>query len=144
MAFLTELTGIETWLYTQLANDATMQGLVGNPARVYAGLGPEGAPFPYLVYQYMAGPDVIATGGARVMTRALYTIKAVDKSSSFVTCRTIMNQVETIIENQTGSTADTRILSCIREQPLELVETDSSGTVYRHLGGRFRIQAQAL
>lgn len=144
MAVVTELSGVEAWVFSTLANDPTMQGLVGNPARVYSAIAPEGSAFPYVVMTYLAGADVIATGGGRVMSRPIYVVKGVDNASSFANLKAIATQIETLIGNQTGTTPDTRILSCVREQPFELIEVDQAGVVYRNLGGRYRIEAQSL
>ncbi|MDE2100089.1 MAG: hypothetical protein KGL39_22735 [Patescibacteria group bacterium] len=141
---VSELSGAEKWLYSTLSGDATMQGLIGNPARVYSGLAPEGSAFPYIVLRFLAGPDTVAVGGVRIMTNPVYLVMGIDKSSSFATLASINAQIETLIGNQTGATSDTTILSCVREQPYERADSDSAGNVYRYLGGRYRLQVQPL
>lgn len=144
MAVLNELPGVEQWLYATLSADPTLQGLIGNPARIYNAQAPTNTVYPMVVFQMLASPDVLAVGGNRVMTRSVYVVKAVDRSGSFATCKAIAKQIEALIGNKTGSTTDTSILSCVREAAFELTDTDEAGNTYRQLGGRFQIQAQAL
>ncbi len=137
---------IEQWLYQLLSGDTGPGGvstLVGG--RIYAYQAPSGADYPLVVYSRQAGHDVMGVGPARVMVRELYLVKVVNKSSAvaFGTVKTIADRIDAVLQGASGSVADGRVLSCVRDYAISYVETVGTD-VYSHLGGLYRIQVQSI
>ncbi len=137
----TETAVIETWLQGVLASDATITANASGG--VWTDLAPEGTAFPYLVCIFLDGRDLTVIGGRRVWTDCLYAIKAVGRSAEDGgALETLAARIDALLQAKSGTAASGTVCACVREQPLSLPE-DKHGTVYRHVGGIYRIQAQS-
>jgi hypothetical protein len=128
----------ETWLYATLAASPALAG-----GRVYQGVAPQGAVFPYVVYQFQGGADLDTTSVARVWADLVYLVKAVTNASSFAAIQSVADAIDSRLHGARGTTATAAIDACVREQPFQLTETDE-GVNYRHLGGVYRLKVRAL
>lgn len=134
-----EIARVLEWIHDALASDATITGLVGD--RIYDGIAPEGASFPYIVYNYQGGADAVAVGAIRVLNQSVYQIKAVDCAQSYSGAAQIADQIDNLLQAATGATIDGQILGTNREQPIMYAEVNDKQQ-YRHAGGLYRIFAQ--
>lgn len=134
-----ETIRVDQWLYERLSGDSTLSGLVGG--RIYSYLAPQDAALPFVVFSHQAGHDVRGVGPARIMTSLVYQVKAVGQGHSFQQLKAIADRLDALLQGASGSVVDGTVLMCVREQPVEYVETDD-GIQYRHLGGMWRIIAQ--
>jgi hypothetical protein len=136
---LAESARARAWIYTTLANDATLQARIGQ--RVYHGVAPAGTPFPYVVFQMLSGGnDLMVLGGARVWADPLYLIKAVDKGSSTGNIEPVADRIDALLHAKSGTVTNGVIWSAIRERPHEQPEL-TDGVMYQNLGGEYRLLA---
>lgn len=134
-----EIMRVSEWLYETLSSDATLTALVAD--RMYDGIAPQAATFPYITFNWQGGADVSAVGGIRIMNNGLWQVKAVVNETSYATILPIADRVDQVLQRASGAVSDGIILACVREQPLALIE-NSNGVQYRHLGGLYRIYVQ--
>lgn len=134
-----EVLRVDQWLYATLTGDATLVGAVGT--RCYGDVAPQGAAFPYLIFNLMDGTDVMGIGTARIMVNAIYQIKVIGQVPSYALLKPIADRVDAVLQGATGSVVDGVILACTREQPIRYVEI-AGETQYRHLGGLYRVFVQ--
>jgi len=136
-----EVLLVDRWLYELLTSDSTLVGLVGG--RVYGYLGEQDGALPYVLYSYQGGHDVRGNGPTRFMVSLLYQVKVVGVGASFQPLREIADRLDRILQGASGTVSGGRVLVCVREQPINFPEVDN-GVVYRHVGGLWRIHAQAV
>lgn len=134
-----ELPLIEQWLYQTLSGDATIVGLIGN--RVFAYLIPQDATLPALVYTFQNAQDVEGCTGCRLIVKATYQVKAVDKSESVAGVKALNDRVDALLQRKTGAVTGLDVLTCLRQYPFEYVELQD-GAQFRHAGGVYEIVAQ--
>jgi hypothetical protein len=136
---MSETARARAWIYTRLANDPTMQGLVGQ--RVYHGVAPAGTQFPYVVFQLLSpGNDLLVVGGARVWAEPLYLVKAVVKGTSTGQIEPVADRIDALLHAQSGTVTNGVIWAATRERPHEQPEL-TDGVMYQNLGGEYRLLA---
>ena len=136
-----ELARVEEWLIDILAGDVTLTGLVST--RIYNQLAPLGVTLPFVVFNWQASRDVFGLGTLRIMMNGLYTVKVVDNAASgMASAVAIADQIDTLLHAADGSVAAAAILAVMRVEQINYVET-VAGEHFRHLGGVYRIVAQA-
>ncbi len=135
-----EILRIDQWLYATLSGDVTLMALVSG---VHNALAAQGAALPYVVFNFQGGGDVRGVGPTRIMTSALYQVKAVGSGASYAPLKSAVDRIDTLLQGASGSVTDGWIYSCVREQPIAYVETTAGGAQFRHLGGFYRIVAQS-
>ena len=123
------------WIYDTLAADVTLAGLVGT--RIYDGVAPQGAAFPFLVFSHLGGSDTLGVGTFRALNSGLFQVKAVTESQSYVSATAIADRADEVLQGAAGSKNGATIASCQREQPLMQLE-QNAGIEYRHVGGLYR------
>ncbi len=133
-----ETATAETWIYSTLANDATLISL--GVTGVYSYIAPEGSAFPYILFQQQAASDVNAVGPTRIMAQLVYVIRVVTMGS-IGSVVAISTRLDNVLQAQSGSNANGLVISCMRERPFVQVET-VEGRSYRHLGGIYRLYVQ--
>ena len=110
----------EAWIYQQLANDATLRGLIGS--QLYAGVAPEGATYPMVVVQYLSALDTTAMDNSRVLTNLRYAVHCADRVGSILGLDAIAARVDALLHGQRNFafTSGARMLNCQRERPIVL------------------------
>lgn len=145
---MNELRGAKAFLVQTLSADPQLSALVGN--RVYADLGEEGAPAPYVLFSSRPMNDASATGGVRIMARAQFVVRAVtintDTSDGQAEAETIANHIDRLLQGVRNAPVaigpdNFTILSVVRDQPVDFVE-NSNGRRYNHVGGLYRFNIQ--
>jgi hypothetical protein len=133
-----ETSTAETWIYSKLTADAALTALVGS--RIYRGVAPEGAAFPFVVFFLMMGTgfDVMGTGTARYITSGQWVIKAVDRNPSASTASSVADRIDAALHGQSGSATGGVVHACTRDEPLAYVEV-ADGATYQHLGGLYKV-----
>lgn len=138
-----ETTRVDQWLRTTLAADATLTSLVST--RIYSERAPQSATFPFVLFQFQGGSDVMGAGATRIMLDGVWVVRGVVKGNSFNqdSLKSIADRIDILLHRSSGGVADgTTVFTSTREAPFRLAE-DRDGVSYRHLGGRFRILAQS-
>ena len=134
-----ELLRIDQWLYATLNGDATLMALVSG---VHNAIATQGAALPYVVFNFQGGGDVRGVGPTRIMSSALYQVKAVGGGASYAPLKAAVDRMDLLLQGASGSVTDGWIYSCVREQPIAFYETTPGGVQYRHAGGLYRIVVQ--
>jgi hypothetical protein len=90
------------WLYSTLANDATLAALVSG---VFRGLAPATAAVPYVIMSHQAGSDALNAFGVRVMSNLLYQVKAVGPGNIFTTLMSAAERIDKLLGGTTAGPA---------------------------------------
>lgn len=131
---MNEQAAVERWLYTSL------NGVTGVGSRVFADVIPQGQELPAIVFQRQAGSDRPVFSGDRI-AEFTYVVRVIAQSESTQALEAAATAIDAALEKGTGSEGGLTI-GCVREAPFSLTEI-SDGVQYRHLGGSYRIRAQA-
>lgn len=124
---------------SKLDASGTLASLVST--RIYAHPGPPGSTWPMVTFNTLAAPDVGANGGIRVLTRCLILVRAIAKGGSVPA--NIADAIDDALHGQQGAIGgDAYVPYCERESAFEMIE-ELEGEVYRHLGGRYRVDVYA-
>lgn len=132
-----ETTLAKQFIYNTLINDAQITSSVGN--RIFDQNVPEGTGmFPAIVYQlYSPGYDLTSVGGARVWADMLYTIKVIDKNTSFADASLIADRIDTLLHRTFSE--QYHVSECLRRWPYEYRESQPQSE-FVHIGGIYNIK----
>lgn len=131
-----ETTLAKQFIYNTLINDSQITGYVGS--RIFDQNVPEGTGFPAIVYQlYSPGYDLISVGGYRVWSDMLYTIKVIDKNTSFANASLIANRVDQLLHKTFNQ--QYFVTECLRKWPYEYRESQPQ-VEFVHIGGVYNIK----
>lgn len=135
------LIPVEQWLATTLKGDATLAALA--PGGVFVGQTPEGmATFPAVVFGSGSALPVGAVGNAPFMVNAVYFVKVIAKSDSYVAADNAFNRILFLLDQKSGTATAGTVYSVQQEgQYIRYPETGAGGIQFRHSGGNFRIYA---
>ncbi len=135
-----ELYGVDAWIKSVLAGDATITGLVST--RIYSELADQNTLRPYVVFSELSSIDSKAVGGIRILVNSLYIIKFVtDLAMSSV--KTGVDQLDVLFDRRQVTTASTYIFSSSRERPYRKINV-TDGRRVNERGAIFRIQSQKI
>ena len=147
-----ELAIVDSWIASTLAANATITSLAGS--RIYLEAAPTTVEvYPFIVYQMETAEDLRVVNGFRVWTDTVYIVKAIAQTSTYTDMVDIGAAIDAALTSSVGGsvsipnpggagTFDGMTFACIRERPFRLLEIDQ-GVAYRHVGGAYRIYAQA-
>lgn len=142
MTIIVESTRAEKWLYTQLANDGTIAGIVGT--RIFAEVTPqEVTDLPVLIYQFVPGlPTIYGNGATIVWQKLMYRVKAITRAKTATSLQTLIDRVCTVLHAQHGGVTGADIDYCVRRDPFRMV-TVENGQMYQHLGYTFELAVRS-
>lgn len=131
-------------LYTKLAADATLSGLLASATSIYDTQAPEGAPLPYVVIKKSSGDAHYALGGTRTHRRQLYTIKAITQSDAAAIDASKASAIDERIDAVIGLDGNLSItgaaqILCRRRQDMPDYEETTTDSVFIHRGGIYEI-----
>jgi hypothetical protein len=143
---LAESARIRAWVAPLLEHDATLQALtptIGD--RIYNGVAPDDAEYPFLVMQLLSGGnDLFGVGAIRIWSDQLWLFKVIHKGGpkrvSSGPIEPIVNRIDALLHAASGTVTNGVIWECVRERPFEL-PTFEKGVNYLQLGGEYRIKA---
>ncbi len=134
----TETIAAARWIYALLSADPGLIALIAG--RVHAYRVPEGGAMPCVVFQLQsAQADTRVIGNVRLVSRFTLIVKAIGQGADFVTIQPIADRIDELLEAASGSNVDGVIVSCVRDRPLEMLESSDPGIDYAHLGGLYRL-----
>lgn len=140
---MAETARTRAFIWSLLANDGTLNPLIGagSAARIYNGVAPAGASYPFVVMQLLSGGnDLLGVGAIRIWSDALWLIKVVVKGTSSGPIEPIVNRIDALLHAASGTVTNGVIWECVRERPFEL-PTVENGVSYLQLGGEYRVRA---
>lgn len=141
---MNEYPGAAGYVWSRLAGDATLAGIVGD--RIYAEVAPEDAVYPLVVFNLIAARDTTATGAHRTLVRFLLQVEAIAEGRSFAGLRAAADRIDARLVSSETSTVVVdgvtyTVLGGHRERArawTELVD----GRAFTHLGGDYALLLQ--
>lgn len=128
----------DTWLYETLTGDSALMAEVTG---VHSTSRTRDSELPAVVFEWLAGTDVMYVNGIRVWHSGVWIVKAVDVTSSWTDVQTAAERIDALLHRQSGSPTGGTVFTATREAPFRSAYTNE-GVSYRELGGRFRIAVQ--
>ena len=134
---------IGRWIAETLKANGPLMALV--TGGVHPNKAPQSARHPFIIYDVPLGRDVLGVGQARVLTRALCTVKvvgkAVDDQPPYAVMVQAADMIDSLLHGGSGTVAGLiHIGESTRKQTIEY-EDDHQ---FQHLGGIYEIQAYTL
>lgn len=132
-----------SWVRTTLAADATLTGIVGQ--RIYEGVAPQGAAYPYVLIAVLPGleSDVRGLSASILGVNIEFLCRAVGQSTSYEPLRVAADRIQALLHGGSGAVSPSgQVVACTRLAPASMVEV-ADGVTYRYLGGRYRGLVQA-
>jgi hypothetical protein len=130
----------DAFLAARLTGDATLDGLL--PGGIWRDRPPQGAAYPFGVWQFQSGTVLRGAGPARLWSDLIYVVKVVAKGPSIAGApRDAADRIDALLDLARGSASGGTVVACVLEGELAYSEV-AAGVVYQHLGGRYRLYAQ--
>jgi hypothetical protein len=125
-----------------MAGDTTLNNLLGTPPAgysksIYYERAPQGAAFPYVIFNKQAGTPRYAMG-SRAFDNDVWLIKGVDRSETADAVDNIAARLDALLTDGSISIASRTQLYLRRESDLNFPET-TDGVNYRHAGSLYRL-----
>jgi hypothetical protein len=133
-----EAEAAEEFLYSRLANDVTLSGLVNG---VFVNIAPQPTIYPLVIIQEMSGIDYAAVGAYRVWTNFVYLVKVIGQTASNGDLKAAVARIDALLHRASGAAGDGTIWACVREQVIRMPEYAPGGQQYRHSGAMYRVYA---
>ncbi len=145
-----------TWITTTLSGDATLRGLI-DAIRVARGIAaggrfvyeqpaPNEAKYPLIVFQSVGPePDLVGLGGLRIKSAGEWLVRVVDEAESYASLWAIDARIDALLHHPAGGTVAGvgLVISSLRVRPYKATLPEG-GTLYKHLGGVYRLQTQRM
>lgn len=103
---------------------------------------PDVDPAKKVIFSFQAGSDVMINSAIRACIEAVFVVKMVGEDKEFSELLAGALRIDQVLHRTSGNVTGGRVLSCYRERAIRFIENDS-GVIRRHLGGLYRITAQA-
>lgn len=133
---------IDEWIKDTLSNDPTVSGIaVGG---VHLDLAPPDVQYPFIVYQAIEPPRVIrGLGVEHWMVDGTWQVKGTARGVEYLPIAPLAHAIhDALVTGDTDAVSDGYIFTCTFER--QVMHGEPKGQVqFRHLGGEYRIQAQA-
>lgn len=123
---MTEHIDALNWL-TEILTDIATGG-------VWRGVAPEGTPTPFIVISLQGAADRGDVSGFRLMTEAVYLVKAVGPSRDYGDIIAVADDIDEALQRASGES----VQFCYREQPIAIDEM-VNGAKWSNIGGLYRI-----
>lgn len=140
---MNELARVEKWLYTYLSADATLSAGVGT--RFYGPKAKTGTLFPYITWNWQGATDTNGNAAARLLNRALYQVKVVNKGGLNDTVAGIADRLDDLLKDVRAVTFNDVQISSRRTGSISYVEPGPDPeTNFLHFGGIYSINVAAI
>jgi len=132
-----EIEEAKKWIYGSLSGNSEITAVVST--RIYSDYVPEPVAsrvFPYLLYEFLGGPDVQGLGVIRQGTNALFQIRVVTEGRPSTSTRLVAKRIDDVLRIAVYQPSGEFYFTAEREQPVSRTETDNgTGKRYHNLGG---------
>lgn len=142
MSFLgAEVSIVDAWVAARLAATVAVTNLVST--RIYNSFAPLDAEYPFIIFQQQTLRDVRGVGSDRIMVDTLYVVKGISQGTDFAQLGTLAAAIDSALNVPPGgAVTGGHVMASVREEPFALTEVED-GKQFRHMGGIYRIYAQA-
>lgn len=130
-----ETTRVDAWLYTTLTAAVPLAG------GWHSEHAPRGTASPFGVFAMISARDVQTHSADRMMVDALYTVRVISETESFVDLQDAADAIDTALHQSDGTAGGASVMSTTREEIIRRVEIDD-GREHRSLGAYFRVLVQ--
>lgn len=140
------------FLMSTLKGDSTLAGLC--PGGVYRELIPPAAVPPYVIIGQQAGSDYLTANAFRIFDTLLFRIEAHGMAVQADTLAQAAARIDKILGGPpnlpltqvivVNSITEGIVLSCYREQPLQLDEVINTTEQWSRFGGLYRLEVQQV
>lgn len=141
-----EISYLKQWVYALLTGDPNITGGVGkHPVtgnwQVYDRVAPEGAAYPFVVFQFMPEADRRGGFGARIFSQGAILVKAINQGTDESEIWRIADAVDNNLQDAVALPAKSGliVLGCSRDM-VHNQATEDNGVQYNELGGRYMVQ----
>lgn len=138
---VTEIQQAKAWLYGALHARTYIASQVGT--RIYDSYVPEppvNRTYPYVLFNFMGGPDVDGLGTNRLQSQPLFQVRVVNEGRPTAVTRKLDKEIDLALQNAVYQPSGDYYFSARREQPIDRPELDSgSGKYYSNVGGLYRL-----
>ena len=136
-------TPVRRAIYGRMAGDTTLNALLGPPASgyskaIYHQLAPQGAQFPYVIFQKQSGNPTEAFGDPAAMDTDVWLVKAVDRNTSADPAEAAAARIIALLNDASLSISGYALLYLRRQSDVEYPE-ELDGQMYQHVGSLFRL-----
>lgn len=136
-------TQIRRGLYGRLAGDTTLNGLLATPAAGYAKSiyhqqAPEGAQFPFVVFNKQSGIPSETMGVPSALETDVWLVKCVDRNTTADTAESVADRLKGLLNDAPLSISGSSLLYLRRQSDVEYPEVDE-GVSYQHCGALYRL-----
>lgn len=143
-----EILLASAYLQTTLGGDSTLAGYA--PGGVWRALAEPTSLTPYVIFEFQSGTDSVTMNGFRVLTRALFQVKAVGPANNTAGLASAAARIDALLGSPPnfppGGTAIAInavnvgwLYSIYRESPL-MVDELVSGELWTNAGGLYRME----
>ncbi len=129
------------WIYTRASGDAQL--VAAAPGGIHDEEAPTGTTGTYVVFKLMSATDFNAIGDIRAKSDVLIQITAIRQQRSTIALATAAGRIDALFHGQKHiAVIGGTIISCRREQEINLGLRQADGTFYTYLGGLYRLEVQ--
>lgn len=137
MANVSEIQEAKNWIYDKLAANTDITGVVST--RIFADHYPGTRVFPYILFNHMASTDVDGLGTVRVITSALFQVRAVVQGAPNANAKLVDKRIDDVLQVQVSQLSGDFYFSSRREGTIDRPEYDAANQRYHNLGGLYRV-----
>lgn len=135
-----QLVGAAAFIASRLKADTALAAIVGD--RVYHDAAPQGAAYPFCLFNCLAATDTLGNDAALIFSRPLYAVRVVVDGNSLAGAQAAANRIDAVLPGRNvavtiGGVAY-QVHGCHREEPL-VYQEEAGGKTYTHLGGKYRL-----
>jgi hypothetical protein len=136
-------TAVRRAIYGKLAGDTTLNALLGTPATgyskgIYHQEAPDGATYPFIVFQKQSGTPTEAMGTPSALENDIWLVKCIDRGSSADVAESVQARIQVLLNDASLSISGSTLLYLRRQSDVEYPEVDN-GVRYSHAGALYRL-----
>lgn len=132
-----ELARVEQWMYTTLAADPTIAGIVGT--RIYADEAPQEAAFPMIVFAHIGNVDVLRSGANGRMAKSIFLVRAAGLGSSTAgSLKTVADRFDPLLLVQNVTVDGVRI-GYVQHDQHHIRKDSSDGIPVSYIGSYYLV-----
>lgn len=128
---------INAWLYSRLQGGSALTALLSGTTAIYNLQAPDNIALPYVVYSLQGGGDENQTRGSRMKSN-LYYVRAY--ASNPTQAGSIDAEIDARLHQAQATVSGWNHIWVMREQDIELVETDIAREKTYSSGGLYRVR----
>lgn len=136
-------TPVRRALYGRMAGDTTLNNLLAAPPSgysksIYHQQAPEGAHWPYVIFDKSGGNPTEAFGDPSALENDVWLVKGVDHDTSTDLVESIQARIQTLLNDASLSISGSALLYLRRQSDVEYAEV-ADGESYKHAGALYRL-----